>query len=108
MMKYTIASVAVAASLLISSAAAAHDHSVTTGNGRKVILANGFGSHVAPTLDENGRYQICGPKGFDPAWYGLEVAHHGPDASGSGPTDGCYMIEGGVDPRTHDGNPAIN
>ena len=58
-----------------------------------------------PMQDQHGNWVICGG---DPAWYGLEVAHHGPDASEPGLSDGCYMIEGGVHPGTQDRNPAIN
>ena len=97
----------VAGSLLFASAAAAHDHRVIKGNGDIQLLANGLGSHVPKSM-QGSNWVICGPAGFDPAWYGLEVAHHGPDAGTPGSNDDCYMIEGGADPATHDGNPAID
>ena len=38
---------------------------------------------------------------YGPAWYGLETAHHGPDAGDPGKDDGCYV-------RTSpDSNPGI-
>lgn len=43
----------------------------------------------------------------DPAAYGLESAHHGPDAGTPGKADGCYMTTGGVAPSLDDQNPAI-
>ena len=48
--------------------------------------------------------------GYGPAWYGLETAHHGPDATGKGKSDGCYQIEGGLSPLNpaSDRNPAID
>ena len=36
--------------------------------------------------------------GGDPAAYGLESAHHGPDAGTPSKADGCYMTTGGVAP----------
>jgi len=34
----------------------------------------------------------------DPAAYGLETAHHGPDAGEPGRGDGCYQTTGAVPP----------
>jgi hypothetical protein len=45
--------------------------------------------------------------GGDPAAYGLESAHHGPDAGTPGKADGCYATTGGVAPGLDDENPAI-
>lgn len=95
--------VAVIGSFLFSTAAVGHDHYVITGNGDRIVLAGGNGTHAGPGADNS----ICGG---EPAWYGLEVAHHGPDASGEGISDGCYMVEGGLHPGDPDAdrNPAIN
>jgi hypothetical protein len=44
-----------------------------------------------------------------PAFYGLETAHHGPDAGNPGKDEGCYAAEGGapgIPPP--DTNPGIN
>ncbi|MEX2183594.1 MAG: hypothetical protein WEC14_04060 [Chloroflexota bacterium] len=46
--------------------------------------------------------------GGDPAAYGLESAHHGPDAGTPGKADGCYRTTGGVAPGLDDENPAID
>jgi hypothetical protein len=43
----------------------------------------------------------------DPAWYGLESAHHGPDAGEPGKGDDCYMTTGGVAPGADVENPVI-
>ena len=104
-MKLNILSMIIVGSFVFSTAAAAHDHYVINGKGDRVYLAGGNGSHNPPQQDQDGNWIICGG---DPAGYGLEVAHHGPDASGHGNSDGCYMIEGGVHPGQHDGNPAID
>lgn len=46
--------------------------------------------------------------GGDPAAYGLESAHHGPDAGDPGKADGCYQTTGNVPPGEDDENPAID
>ena len=46
--------------------------------------------------------------GGDPAAYGLESAHHGPDAGTPGKADGCYMTTGGVAPGADVHNPSIH
>jgi uncharacterized membrane protein len=47
--------------------------------------------------------------GFGPAWYGLETAHHGPDAGTPGKGDGCYQIESRLSPLdpASDRNPGL-
>jgi hypothetical protein len=42
-----------------------------------------------------------------PAFYGLESAHHGPDAGDPGKDEGCYAAEGTL-PAPPDANPGIN
>lgn len=106
-MTRTIALIAATASLLFPTSAIAHDHYVVTGNGRIVVLAGGNGTHnVPPTLNDDMNWEICGG---DPAWYGLEVAHHGADAGEPGNSDGCYAVPGGYTPGNPlaDRNPAI-
>ncbi len=87
--------------LLLAAAApvAAHAHYAKNGQaGAGQILANG---------------QLHGPFvsgvscGGDPAAFGLETAHHGPDAGTPGKADGCYMTTGGVAPGQDPGNAAI-
>jgi hypothetical protein len=45
--------------------------------------------------------------GGDPAAYGLETAHHGPDAGTPGNADGCYQTTGNVPPGQDVQNPVI-
>ena len=82
--------------LTLAGAASAHEHRVVR-NGQ--IIANGqlHGAFV------NG--VSCGG---DPAAYGLESAHHGPDAGTPGKADGCYRTTNGVPPSQDRENPAIN
>jgi hypothetical protein len=44
--------------------------------------------------------------GSGPAFYGLETAHHGPDAGDPGKDEGCYAAEGTLPPPPPT-NPAI-
>jgi hypothetical protein len=45
----------------------------------------------------------------DPAFYGLESAHHGPDAGDPGKDEGCYAAEEDpLGPPPPDTNPAID
>lgn len=43
----------------------------------------------------------------DPAAYGLESAHHGPDSGEPGKADGCYQLDS-MPPKNDDENPAID
>jgi len=45
--------------------------------------------------------------GGDRAVYGLETAHHGPDAGAPGRSDGCYQLDS-MPPGSDDNNPAID
>lgn len=88
--------------------AGAHPHEVTTGNGDVVILANGQ-NHPGFVADEGtGLFNSCAgvaePADSGPAGYGLETAHHGPDAGTPGKADGCYSTDG----PPQDNNPAID
>lgn len=82
--------------LTLAGAASAHEHRVAR-NGQ--IIANG---------QNHGPFVSGVSCGGDPAAYGLESAHHGPDAGTPGKADGCYMTTGGVAPGLDDENPAIN
>jgi hypothetical protein len=55
----------------------------------------------------HGAYESGVVCGGDPAAYGLESAHHGPDSGTPGKADGCYRIDG-TDPALDDENPAID
>ncbi len=95
---------------LIPTQALAHPHTIAK-NGR--VIANGA-NHPDFVRDEFGNLMSCLdnpiPSDYGPAWYGIETAHHGPDASGRGRGDGCYQIEGNLSPRNPaaDRNPAID
>ncbi len=76
--------------------AGAHPHK--THNGQ--VIANG---------QTHGGYVDGVSCGGDPAAYGLETAHHGPDAGTPGKADGdCYQTTGRVPPAQDDSNPAID
>lgn len=107
MFRYIVPVVAVTALgfLLIGAApAAAHPH-VIGSNGQ--VIANGQ-NHPAFI---NGLSCVSyGPAGtipIGPAWYGLESAHHGPDAGDPGRGDGCYQTTGSVPPAQDVENPVI-
>lgn len=79
-----------------AAAVSAHPHTV---NGQ--VIANGQ-NHGVPSLDGT----ICGG---DPAAYGLETAHHGPDAGtpGKADGDGCYQLDS-MPPTSDVTNPAFD
>lgn len=79
--------------LAVAGPASAHPHTV---NGQQLANGQNHGPFV------NG--VSCGG---DPAAYGLETAHHGPDAGTPGNSDGCYMTTGGVAPGLDVENPVI-
>ena len=70
--------------------------------------------HVAGPTDQslaNGQNHlrlscegVLEPTDAGPAGYGLETAHHGPDAGDPGQADGCYAVVG----SPQDNNPAID
>lgn len=88
----------VVAGLAIAVPAQAHPHIVVTQGVTRATLANG---------------QLHGPFvngvscGGDPAAYGLETAHHGPDAGTPGNADGCYQTTGSVAPGADVASPVI-
>ena len=95
-----VAAPLVASAFLAASAdAAAHPHVVSVahqGSGQVIANAQNHGPFVGGVS--------CGG---DPAAYGLESAHHGPDAGTPGKADGCYMTTGGVPPGSDVSNPVI-
>ena len=95
---------AAALGLLITFAtaagASAHPHTVTTGNGETVIIANG--QNHPPFVDGVSCEGVNEPEDSGPAGYGLETAHHGPDMGTPGKADGCFESDGA------DRNPAID
>ena len=103
---------------LPSSLASAHVHEARSGH----QIANGQAHPGFPESGKmDGNYTACDKNGvqegtFWPSWYGIETAHHGPDANRPGlalgtddPEAGCYSIEGGLHPTNDlaDRNPGI-
>ncbi|MBA3347963.1 MAG: hypothetical protein H0T13_05330 [Actinobacteria bacterium] len=87
-----------ALSLLVlgsGGSALAHPHVVSTSG---QVLANG---------QNHGPFVNGVSCGGDPAAYGLETAHHGPDAGTPGRADGCYRTTGGVAPGQDVASPVI-
>lgn len=85
---------------------------MTTGSGEVVIIANG---QDHPKFNYNAvteQYESCAgadePREADPAGYGLETAHHGPDQGTPGKADGCFALDGFAPPIDQDNNPAID
>ena len=87
------------AALLAPVSTMAHPHTATNSNHTQQ-LANG---------QNHGPFVNGVSCGGDPAAYGLETAHHGPDAGTPGKADGgCYQTTGRVPPGEDDRNPAID
>ena len=84
----------------LSSPAQAHPHDAEPAHhGAGQEIANGALHGVFdPTTST-----ACGG---DAASYGIETAHHGPDAGAPGNADGCYQVESWP-PGSDDQNPAI-
>jgi hypothetical protein len=98
---YIAAALLAGVALAVPASAAAHVHVVTGGNHAQQ-LANG--QNHAPFVLANGLYSSCGQ--VDPAGYGLETAHHGPDQGTPGKSDGCFALA--TPPAQTDRNPAID
>jgi len=83
-----------AMALALVGPVAAHPHTASNAHGGTgQVIANG----------QNHGPLVNGARcGGDPAAYGLETAHHGPDAGTPGKADGCYTI------AEADRNPGIN
>ncbi len=92
---FVVASLALAVSgpVVVS----AHPHQVRTPH-HDQPLANG---------QNHGPYSGSTACGGDPAAYGLETAHHGPDSGTRGNADGCYTADK-APPTADDRNPAID
>ncbi|HJR87653.1 MAG TPA: hypothetical protein VJ930_08370 [Acidimicrobiia bacterium] len=79
-----------------ASGASAHPH---TANGQTIANGQNHGPY------DPGTGIVCGG---DPAAYGLETAHHGPDAGTPGKADGgCFQLDSWP-PTSDDSNPAID
>ena len=87
--------------------AAAHPH-VAENAEHTQLLANGQNHPGFQAVNADGLRLSCDgvlePANAGPAGYGLETAHHGPDAGTPGKADGCYAVVG----NPQDGNPGIS
>jgi hypothetical protein len=93
--------------LALPAAAPAHPH-VVNNPSHPQVLANGQNHPGFQPVNADGLRLSCEgvlePADAGPAGYGLETAHHGPDAGRPGKGDGCYATVGGP----ADSNPAID
>ncbi len=97
------------ASLWAAQPVLAHPHQAEHAHhGAGQVIANGQ-NH--PGFDGALSCESFGGAGgvpYGPAWYGLETAHHGPDAGNPGKADNaCYQTTGGVHPSQDVANPVI-
>ena len=97
--------------VLGAGTAAAHPHVALNDDHTQVIAndQNHPGFFIDPltgliTSCEGMLENPASPSG--PAFYGLETAHHGPDAGDPGKDEGCYAAEGTLPPPPP-ANPAI-
>lgn len=95
------------ATLTLAGTALAHPHIVSNPN-HDQLLANGQNHPGFQPINADGLRLSCEdalvPANAGPAGYGLETAHHGPDAGTPGKADGCFATVG----NPQDGNPAID
>ncbi len=109
MIRRTASAVALAAALALGAAvpAAAHVH-VVANPSHDQALANGQNHPAFQPIDGDGLRLSCEGvlelPNSGPAGYGLETAHHGPDAGQPGKSDGCFATVG----NPQDSNPAID
>jgi hypothetical protein len=101
------AALAVLAVMTLAMPVAGHPHIVSNPS-HDQVLADGQNHPGFQPVDADGLRLSCEgvlePANAGPAGYGLETAHHGPDAGKRGKADGCYATVG--DPQ--DENPAID
>jgi hypothetical protein len=101
------AATALVAVALVAGPVAAHPH-VAENTPHQQVLANGQNHPGFQLINEDGLRLSCEgvlePANAGPAGYGLETAHHGPDAGDPGKDDGCFAVVG----NPVDDNPAIN
>lgn len=101
------AAMAALAAAMLAGPAAAHPHIVSNPN-HDQVLADGQNHPGFQPVDGSGLRLSCEgvlePANAGPAGYGLETAHHGPDAGVPGKADGCFATVG----NPQDSNPAID
>lgn len=95
------------ATVAVAGSVAAHPHTVSTPS-HDQVLASGQSHPGFQPINADGLRLSCEgvlqPANSGPAGYGLETAHHGPDAGTPGKADGCYATLG----NPQDNNPAID
>ena len=99
----TVALLMTAMLAVLAGTAAAHPH-VASHPDPDQVIANGQNHPSYSPADSSGLRHSCEDANTGPAYYGLESAHHGPDAGTPGKADGCYATQG--DPQ--DNNPGIS
>jgi hypothetical protein len=101
------AALAALAALTLTGSVAAHSH-VVSNPSHEQVLADGQNHPGFQPINADGLRLSCEgvlePANAGPAGYGLETAHHGPDAGTPGRADGCYATVG----NPQDENPAID
>jgi hypothetical protein len=101
------AAVAALAALTLATPVAGHPHIVSNPS-HDQVLADGQNHPGFQPINPDGLRVSCEgvlePADAGPAGYGLETAHHGPDAGTPGQSDGCYATVG----NPQDENPAID
>lgn len=102
----TLTGIAIA-TLMLSNAAIGLAHPHRAGP-RDQIIANGQNHPAFINGLSCESYGPAGPYEVGPAWYGLETAHHGPDAGSPGRRDDCYETTGRVPPSQDVNNPSIH
>src|ERR687896_1704544 len=104
----TVALLMAAMLALGAGTAAAHPHVAVNAD---QVIAHGQNHPGFVTDSGTGLRTMCEgvlePADSGPAGYGLETAHHGPDAGTPGKGDGCYAVEDDAPPPP-DTNPAID
>jgi hypothetical protein len=107
LMRVALVSIASAFGVLLGGAlpAAAHPHTIIS-NGQVIASGQNHPAFINGVSCES--YGPAGTAPIGPAWYGLESAHHGPDAGDPGRGDGCYQTTGSVPPANDQENPAIH
>ena len=97
---YLAVLLAMVGALALAGPALAHEHEAQPAH-------HGAGQELA-NWQNHGPFNASGVTcGGDPAAYGLESAHHGPDSGTPGKADGCYQADS-FPPANDDTNPAID
>lgn len=101
------AGIALMALVALAGPVSGHPHIAANSNHAQV-LADGQNHPGFQPINADGLRLSCAgvlePANAGPAGYGLETAHHGPDAGSPGKSDGCYATLG----NPQDENPAID